>query len=241
MPDKQTNIPQHVAIIMDGNGRWATKRGLKRTAGHKQGMENIARITRRAGAMGIKAITFFAFSTENWKRPISEVRYIMSLPENFFDQFMPEIRKNNIKVTVTGFRERVPASTLKVIDRVVEETKDGQGIIMNFALNYGGRLEIVEATKHIASDVEAGILSTKDITEDLLDSYLMSSQSLTPYQNIDLMIRTSGEERLSNFMLWQNAYSEFYFTDLYWPDFDEAALESAIEAYQNRNRRYGSV
>lgn len=242
MSDNNNELtPQHIAIIMDGNGRWAKNKGLKRTAGHEQGMKNIDRVARKAGNLGVKAVTFFAFSTENWKRPVSEVNYIMNLPARFFNDYMPEIRENNIKITMTGFTERIPKNTLKIIEDAIEETKDKDGIIMNFALNYGGRLEIVEASKRIAEDIEKGKLKSKNVDEALFDSHLMSSESLAPYQNIDLMIRTSGEERLSNFMLWQNAYSEFYFSDLYWPDFDEEALVEAIEEYKNRNRRFGAI
>ena len=233
-------VPKHVAIIMDGNGRWAQERGLNRSEGHKEGVEAIRRVALAANKMGIKVLSLYAFSTENWKRPLKEIQYLMSLPEIFFKKFVPELIENNVKVTVTGFESRVPDLTKKAIYKAVKDTSENTGMILNFAFNYGGRAEIVQAIQAIAKEVEVGKIKPKEIDETLVDSYLQTSQ-LGEYQNVDFLIRSSGEQRLSNFLLWQNAYSEFYFTEEYWPDYNEALFIRAIEEYQNRNRRFGGV
>lgn len=234
------SVLNHVAIIMDGNGRWAQKQGLPRTAGHKQGMETVKEIAKASSKRGIKVLTLYAFSTENWKRPLSEVHFLMQLPIDFFQKFMPEIQENNIKVEVTGFSERIPAATTRVIQKAVHETATNTGMILNFALNYGGRAELVNAAREIAEKVKNQDLKVSSINEELFEQHLLTRQ-LGEYQDVDLLIRTSGEERLSNFLLWQNAYSEFYFTSLSWPEFDEAALNDAFAAYQGRGRRFGGV
>lgn len=234
-------IPDHVAIIMDGNGRWAQKRNLPRTEGHKEGMEAVRRVAIRASERGVKVLTLFAFSTENWRRPIDEVRFIMKLPTEFFDVFMPELRENNIRVTVTGFHERIPGPTRKAVNRAVEETKDNDGMILNFALNYGGRAEIVHAAKEIAQEVQKGNLSISQIDESIFENHLLTAHSISPYQQVDLLIRSSGEQRISNFLLWQNAYSEFYFSSLAWPDFNGKVFDEALGNYQMRSRRFGGL
>lgn len=236
----QGPIPDHVAVIMDGNGRWAQEQGLDRSAGHAEGVEAIRRVTISANSIGVKVLTLYAFSTENWKRPIKEVQYLMGLPSKFFDRFVPELMDENVKVVVTGFEQKVPDFTKRAILKAVEKTKDNTGMILNFAFNYGGRAEIVEATKKVAQEVLSGNLKVNQIDEDLVSSYLLTAQ-LNEYQDVDFLIRSSGEERISNFLLWQNAYSEFYFTDILWPDFDADIFKEAISEYQARNRRYGGV
>ncbi|VTU61507.1 Undecaprenyl diphosphate synthase [Lactobacillus zymae] [Dolosigranulum pigrum] len=236
----QLAVPKHVAIIMDGNGRWAKERGLKRTEGHREGMEAIRRVAHHAANRGVKVLTLYAFSTENWKRPPQEVHYLMKLPVEFFDRFVPELIENNIRVHMMGIEEKVPSSTLKSIHKAMDETKHCTGMVLNFAFNYGGRLEITEAIKTIAQDVLEGQVAVRDIDEELIAQQLFSND-LAPYSDIDLMIRTSGEQRLSNFMLWQNAYSEFYFVEKNWPDFNGELFDQALSSYQQRHRRYGGL
>lgn len=236
----QLAVPKHVAIIMDGNGRWAKERGLKRTEGHREGMEAIRRVAHHAANRGVKVLTLYAFSTENWKRPPQEVHYLMKLPVEFFDRVVPELIENNIRVHMMGIEEKVPSSTLKSIHKAMDETKHCTGMVLNFAFNYGGRLEITEAIKTIAQDVLEGQVAVRDIDEELIAQQLFSND-LAPYSDIDLMIRTSGEQRLSNFMLWQNAYSEFYFAEKNWPDFNGELFDQALSSYQQRHRRYGGL
>lgn len=237
---KNGPVPEHVAIIMDGNGRWAEKRGLKRSAGHQEGVEAIRRVTISASAIGVKALTLYAFSTENWTRPISEVQFLMGLPRKFFKRFVPELIENDIKVTVTGFKNRVPDITKNAINDAVQTTKDCQGMVLNFCFNYGGRAEIIEAVREIAKEVASGNIKPNAIDEETISNHLLTAP-LGNLQDVDFLIRTSGEKRLSNFLLWQNAYSEFYFTEEYWPDFDDALFLRAIEEYQHRNRRFGGL
>lgn len=233
-------VPQHVAIIMDGNGRWAEARGLKRSAGHQEGVEAIRRVSLSANNLGVKVLTLYAFSTENWKRPMKEVHFLMKLPGQFFKKFIPELMENNVKVVMTGFEERIPDYTKKEIYRAIEKTKNNTGMILNFAFNYGGRAEITAAMQTIAEEVAAGTLQPKNIDEDLIAAHLLTA-NLGDYQDVDFLIRTSGEQRLSNFLLWQNAYSEFYFSSQYWPDYNQELFETAILEYQSRNRRFGGV
>lgn len=237
---KNDIIPKHVAIIMDGNGRWAQEKGLDRSAGHAEGVEAIRRVTISANKLGVKVLTLYAFSTENWKRPVKEIQYLMKLPNQFFERFVPELVEENIKVMVTGFEKKVPDFTKRAIKKAVKDTSDNTGMILNFAFNYGSRAEIVEATQKIAKEVLNGKINPDKIDEDLFSSYLLTAQ-LDELQDVDFLIRSSGEKRLSNFLLWQNAYSEFYFTSEYWPDYNEELFEQAIIAYQERNRRYGGV
>lgn len=233
-------IPQHIAIIMDGNGRWAQKKIMPRIAGHREGMNTVKKITKRASQLGVKVLTLYAFSTENWKRPDSEVNFLMQLPVDFFDTFVPDLIKENVKVQVIGFTDQLPVHTRKAVNQAIEDTKDNTGMILNFALNYGSRSEMLEATKKVAAQVQNGQLEIEEIDDAVFESQLMTAK-LGDYQNVDYMIRTSGEERISNFLLWQNAYSEFYFTKTLWPDFDETALEEAIGIYQKRHRRFGGL
>nr|WP_276580307.1 isoprenyl transferase [Lacticaseibacillus parakribbianus] len=233
-------IPAHVAIIMDGNGRWAKKRFLPRIAGHKQGMENVKVITKAASRLGIKVLTLYAFSTENWKRPDSEVNYLMSLPVDFFNVFMPELIEENVRVQVMGELDALPAKTRQAAAQAEADSAANTGMILNFALNYGGRDELIEATRAIATAAAAGTLDPAAIDADTIAAHLMTRR-LGDRADPDLLIRTSGEERLSNFLLWQLAYSELVFTPAYWPDFSPAALESAIAEYQSRDRRFGGI
>ncbi len=230
-------LPSHIAIIMDGNGRWAKKRALPRIAGHHEGMKTVRKIARVADDIGIKAITLYAFSTENWKRPKSEVEYLMGLPEKFLNSFLPEVMERGIKVTLMGNKDGLPKHTQHVLYEAMEKTKNNTGLILNFAMNYGSRDEIVQAMKEILKNVESGNLSIDAIDESTVNQYLMTASLPEP----DLLIRTSGEVRLSNFMLWQLAYTEFWFTDTLWPDFEEETFLEAIHAYQKRNRRYGGL
>ncbi len=237
---QESVVPKHVAIIMDGNGRWAEEQGLERSAGHEEGVEAIRRVSLSANELGVKVLTLYAFSTENWKRPVKEVHYLMKLPGKFFKRFVPELMENNVKVMMTGFEERVPDFTKKDIRKAVETTKNNTGMILNFAFNYGGRAEITAATRQIAEDVSMGKIQANKIDEELIASYLQTAP-LGEFQDVDYLIRTSGEQRLSNFLLWQNAYSEFYFTSEYWPEFNKELFEKAILEYQSRNRRFGGV
>jgi len=236
----ENNIPAHVAIIMDGNGRWAQQRHLPRIAGHKQGMNTVKTVAKAASHLGIKVLTLYAFSTENWKRPTSEVNYLMKLPVDFFSTFVPDLVANNIRVKVMGYTEELPAATQKAVQDAIAATKDCTGMVLNFALNYGGRAEIVTAMQHLAQQVQAGQLAPADIDEAAISQQLMTDD-LADLQDPDLLIRTSGEERLSNFMLWQVAYSEFVFMQQHWPDFDQTTLEQAIYLYQQRHRRFGGL
>lgn len=231
------NIPAHVAVIMDGNGRWAKKRGLPRIAGHHSGMKNVKKIVMAASDIGVKVLTMYAFSTENWGRPKEEVDFLMKLPQEFFPLEIDELDANNVQVRMSGLREGLPAHTLSAIDGAVEQTKSNTGLILNFALNYGGRKEIVGGIRELLKDVEQGKLREEDVSEDVFSRYMLTRDLPDP----DLLIRTSGELRISNFMLWQLAYTELWFTDDYWPEFTESHFFQAISEYQRRARRYGGV
>lgn len=230
-------IPHHVAIIMDGNGRWAKRRGLPRVAGHHEGMNVVKKITREASRLGVKVLTLYAFSTENWKRPKDEVDFLMKLPEQFLSTFLPELNEENVKVQLMGDQASLPEHTLKAVNHAKEVTAKNDGMILNFALNYGSRYEMIGAMKNLASDVQNGQLNVEDIDEKIFSNYLFSPHLQDP----DLLIRTSGELRLSNFMLWQLAYTELWFTNIYWPDFKEETLREAVSDFQKRVRRYGGV
>ena len=230
-------VPQHIAIIMDGNGRWARKRLLPRAAGHKAGVESVRDVVKGCAKRGIKALTLFAFSSENWKRPKQEVGLLMEL---FFVSLEREIRslhQNNIRVRVIG---DISAFSDKLRQKIVEAQKltaNNTGLVLNIAANYGGRWDVVQATKLMFADLQEGKVSSEDISEDLLSSYLQLSDVPEP----DLFIRTGGEKRISNFLLWNLAYTELYFTDLSWPDFKDPALEDAIQSFQSRERRFGKT
>lgn len=233
---KEQKIPNHIAIIMDGNGRWAQSKGLPRTAGHKQGAENIRKIAIACNDLHVKALTVYAFSTENWKRPMSEVDYLCKLPRFFFKNYMAELKKNNIQVLYLGELEKFPEDTQKVITTAVEETKMNTGLKLCLAVNYGSRREIVLAAQNYAKDYKNGLISD-EISEEEFSNYLMTSK----LPEVDLMVRTSGELRISNFLLWQVAYAEFIFTNKAWPEFTKEELMKAIDEYTSRDRRFGGI
>lgn len=236
----KNEVPKHVAIIMDGNGRWAKKRHLPRIAGHKKGMEIIKNITKAANRLGIKVLTVYAFSTENWQRSQEEVSYLMKLPIIFFNSFVPELIKENVRVNIMGYVNQLPNDTQKAISAAIQQTSRCDGMILNIALNYGGHDELVTAFKLMTTDLQKGKLTIDQIDQNLVSDYLMTHE-LKPYDNPELMIRTSGEQRISNFLLWQLAYSEFMFTDTYWPDFTAEEFYELIHAYQKRDRRFGKI
>lgn len=229
-------VPSHVAIIMDGNGRWAKNRGLKRTNGHKKGAEALKKISEYVYDKHIKILSVFAFSTENWKRDKEEVDYLMNLFIKAFKENFEVVKKKNVKVIFSGVKEKLSDKVIKQMDKMMEDTKDNKNGIFNICLNYGGQDEIVEATKKISKEVLDGNIDIKDINKDMFNKYLFND--LPP---IDLLIRTSGEYRISNFMLWQMAYAELYFTDTLWPDFDEKEFDKALDSYNKRDRRFGGV
>ncbi len=231
------NIPQHVAIILDGNGRWAKSKGMPRNYGHMQGAKNVEVVCQAAYDMGIKYLTVYAFSTENWNRPADEVTALMKLLKNYLSTCQKTAKKNNMRVRVIGDKTGLDESFQKKIADLEEATKDYDGLNFIVCLNYGSRDEIVRAVRKVAKRVQNGEIVPENITEDYFDSCLDTVGIPAP----DLMIRTSGEQRLSNFLLWQLAYSEFYFTDVPWPDFNGEELKKAVEAYNNRDRRYGKV
>lgn len=234
-------IPKHIAIIMDGNGRWAQNRRLPRIAGHKEGMETVKKITKYANRLGVQVLTLYAFSTENWKRPEEEVSFLMQLPVDFFDTFVPELIEENVQVQVMGYEEYLPAHTQDAVKRAIEQTAQNDGLVLNFALNYGSRAEIVTGIKAMAQEVKAGTLEIDSIDDDIVGDHLMTGFLPKELRDPELVIRTSGEERISNFLLWQLAYSELYFTKALWPDFDGDHLEAAIASFQQRNRRFGGL
>ncbi|MCP1305851.1 isoprenyl transferase [Paenibacillus tyrfis] len=231
------NIPNHVAVIMDGNGRWAQKRGLPRVAGHHSGMKNVKKITMAANSIGVKVLTMYAFSTENWKRPKEEVDYLMKLPMEFFPKEIDELIANNVQIRMTGWQEDLPDFTLKAVQDAIDQTKNNTGLILNFALNYGSRKEMLKGIQRLAQDMKENKVAADEVDEALFSKYLLTD----PLPDPDLLIRTSGELRISNFMLWQLAYSELYFTDLCWPEFTEPHFYDAIGEYQRRARRYGGL
>ncbi len=237
MLDADIKIPEHVAIILDGNGRWAKSKGLPRNMGHTQGAKNVEIICEKAWKMGIKYLTVYAFSTENWRRPEDEVSALMKLLRNYLKTCLTTAKKNDMRVRIIGDKSGLDADLQKSIEELEDFSKDMQGLNFQVALNYGSRDEILRAVNAVAKDVRSGNLGESDITEEIFESYLDTAGIPAP----DLLIRTSGEQRLSNFLLWQLAYSEFYFTDVHWPDFNEKELEKAILAYNKRDRRFGGV
>lgn len=229
-------IPHHVAIIMDGNGRWAEKRGLKRTKGHQKGAETLKKISEYIFDKKVKILSVFAFSTENWKRDKEEVNYLMDLFLKSFKDNFDSLKKKGVKIIFSGVKYKLSDKVINAMNKMMKETENNANGIFNICLNYGGRIEIVEASKKICTDVLNNKISIDDITEECYNKYLFND--LEP---IDLMIRTSGEYRLSNFMLWQMAYSELYFTNTLWPDFDEKEFDNALDVYNNRERRFGGI
>lgn len=234
--EAELSIPEHVAIIMDGNGRWAKKRGLPRIMGHREGMKSVREAVRTAQELGIRSLTLYAFSTENWTRPEEEVNFLMKLPKQFLETDLKELDEQNVRVLVAGDVSKLPRGTREAVDEARARTSANTGLDLVFALNYGGRDELVQAMRHIATDVATGKIAPDDIDDQMIGERLM-----TDMQDVDLIIRTSGEQRLSNFLLWQGAYAELHFTDVLWPEFKRDDFVEAIEAYNARTRRFGGV
>lgn len=230
-------IPQHVAVIMDGNGRWATKRGLPRIAGHRQGARVLKELLRCCKDWGIKALTAYAFSTENWRRPTQEVDFLMMLFERLLCKELAQMHKEGVRISFVGDLSALPQSLQQQMQRSMAETLNNQAIHFTVAVNYGSRNEIVRACRQVARLLQTGEIGTEQIDESLVEQHLYTAFTPAP----DLLIRTSGEMRLSNFLLWQIAYTEIYFTDVLWPDFDRAAFYQALLDYQKRDRRFGKL
>ena len=237
MSDDKPSIPQHVAIIMDGNGRWAKRRGLPRIRGHQAGAESVRAILRACNKAGVKYLTLYAFSSENWIRPKSEVSGLMGLLARFLRKEAFELHENKVRLRTIGHMGDLPASVQKELHRVMDETKDYTNGVLTLALSYGGRVEITDACRAIAEEVARGTLKPADITEKTVAAHLYTADIPDP----DLMIRTSGEMRLSNFLLWQLSYAEYYFTDVFWPDFREKEFLEALDVYARRHRRFGDI
>jgi undecaprenyl diphosphate synthase len=228
-------MPVHIGIVMDGNGRWARAKGLPRLSGHNAGMLAMKEIVKRASALGVKYLTVYAFSTENWKRSIEEVSGIFNLLVVYVDRELSELHANNVRVRILGDYEELPANAVERLNRSLKITADNSGLQFNIALNYGSRGEIARGLRAVAADVLAGRLAPSEIDEALIADRLYTAGMPDP----DLIIRTGGERRLSNFLLWQSAYSEFVFSDVHWPDFTPREFEKSIEEYQGRERRFG--
>ena len=240
MPIDGISLPQHIAIIMDGNGRWAKQRGLVRTEGHKKGVEVFRKICRYASDIGVRYLTFYAFSTENWKRSKQEVGAIMDLLRNYLFEMEERERENETsgyRIRFIGAREGMPADIVELMDAAEARSADKTHMHINIAVNYGGRAEIVHAARLLGEQIKAGALQPEEITEERLSALLYTADQPDP----DLIIRPSGEQRLSNFLVWQSAYAEFYYDDVLWPDFTPEDLDKAILAYAKRDRRFGGV
>lgn len=230
-------VPTHIAIIMDGNGRWAKSKFLPRTAGHKAGVETIRTVLRECKKLNVKYVTLYAFSTENWKRPKLEVDTLMNLLSTYLKNEVATLHKEDVKLTAIGDIDNLPSKCVIELNKAIELTKNNTGCNLNLALNYGGRLDIKNALVDIIKDVKVGKINLDEIDENTISNHLSTKSIPDP----DLVIRTSGEERLSNFLLWEVAYAEFHFTNVHWPDFDEKELQKAIFTYQNRDRRFGGI
>ena len=246
------NIPNHVAIILDGNGRWAKKRMMPRQYGHAKGAQVVEQICEDAWNMGIQYLTVYAFSTENWNRPDSEVKILMDIFSKYMVDKLQKVGQKNMKIRFIGERSRLDKAMIEKIENLEESTKDNTGLNFTVALNYGSRDEMVRAMRKMAAEIKEGKLEPEDITEEKYNTYLDTAEDITEsvfasyldtadIPDPDLLIRTSGEQRLSNYLLWQLAYTEFYFTDVMWPDFNKEELAKAVEWYANRDRRYGKV
>ncbi len=227
----------HVAIIMDGNGRWAAKRGLDRSSGHKAGVDAVRRIVEVSGQIGVSYLTLYTFSVENWKRPVSEVGFLFKLLNDTARSELAELNRNNVRLIATGQLDQIPFTRRRAILHAIEKTSKNTGLVLNLALNYSGRMEIVEAVKKIARDYKANKLKLSEIDETVFSSYLFTH----PLPDPDLLIRTSGEMRLSNFLLWQTSYTELFITETLWPDFSEREFIEIVLEYQKRERRFGKL
>ena len=232
-----TNIPKHIGIIMDGNGRWANNRFLPRIAGHKEGMNRVVDIVEECCKIGVKTLTLYAFSTENWKRPEDEVKGLMNILVIYINSQLKRILENNIIFRVIGDYSRLASSIVKLLDNSIDKSKNNTGMVLNIALNYGGRAEIISSIKDLFDDVSKGKFSIDNLNEESFKNYLYTKEN----SDVDLMIRTGNEKRISNFLIYQLAYSEFYFTDTLWPEFYANDLYEAIYDFQNRNRRFGGI
>lgn len=234
---KRGRLPEHIAIIMDGNGRWARKRGLPRISGHTAGVRTVKRVVRAAGEIGLKFLTLYTFSTENWKRPREEVSAIMKLLEVTTRREINELDKNNVRLITTGRIEELSPRRRAILEKATRKTKGNTGLTLNLALSYSGRIEILDAVKRIAQDVKNSKVKMKNIDESLFSEYLYTKDLPDP----DLLIRTSGEMRISNFLIWQTSYTELYITEVLWPDFSVEDFYRAISDYQDRERRFGTL
>jgi len=232
-----TRVPTHIAIIMDGNGRWAKQRGLPRTAGHRKGVSRIKEIVKEAKRLGVKILTVFAFSTENWNRPSQEIAVLLGYLRNFLETYKAELMREDIRLRIIGRRSKFDRTILKKINAIERITKDNKSFTFVIALDYGGRWDILNAVRKLTKDIQADSSLVSRIDEGVFGRYL----SLGDISDPELLIRTSGELRLSNFLLWNVAYSEFYFTPVLWPDFDKTQLHKALEVYAHRKRRFGGV
>jgi len=230
-------IPKHIAIIMDGNGRWAKKRRMPRTYGHKKGSENLKDIALYCNKLGIEALSVYAFSTENWKRPKEEIDFLMKLPTEFEETFKGKFEDEDIRVIFSGRRDRFPQEVVTLIERVEEKTKDRKGLVLNICFDYGSHTEMLEAVKVISQKYKDDEITLEDIDISLMNNHLYTKE-LPP---LDLLIRTSGEHRISNFLLWQLAYSELYFASVHWPAFNQKELLKALDDFQRRDRRFGGL
>ena len=231
------NVPKHIGIIMDGNGRWAKNRFLPRIAGHKEGMNRVVDIVEECCKIGVRTLTLYAFSTENWKRPEEEVNGLMNILVIYINSQLKRILENNIVFRVIGDYSKLPDSIVRLLEDSINKSKNNNGMVLNIALNYGGRAEIIASIKKLYDDILKEKFSIDDLNEESFKNYLYTKGN----SDVDLMIRTGNEKRISNFLIYQLAYSEFYFTDILWPDFNEKALKAAIEEYSKRNRRFGGV
>lgn len=231
------NIPNHIAIIMDGNGRWARRRGMPRTMGHRAGADVLRKIVTAASDLGVKVLTVYGFSTENWKRPDEEVSLLMDLIREYLEKYAQAMHKNGVRIRFIGHISELSPALQKIMRNAEELTQDNKGLTLHLAINYGGRHELTWAMKRIAKDVQEGTLSIDDIGEEMVPKYLYTQE----FSDVDLLIRPSNDWRISNFLLWQLAYAEFWFTPLHWPDFTKETLVEAIVAYQQRERRFGGL
>ena len=231
------SLPKHVAIIMDGNGRWAQKSGLPRSAGHQAGLKRVRELTEECGRLGVKVLTLYAFSTENWKRPQQEVTFLMNLFYQTLQNETNELHKKGVKVHFIGLSAGLDPKLIRLINETEKRTANNSQVTLNLAINYGGRVEIINAIRQLVKEVEEKRLKIEDITEDCFTNYLFTSGQPDP----DLIIRTSGEQRISNFLLWQGAYAELFFTNTLWPDFGPLEFREALLEYKKRSRRFGGV
>ncbi len=233
----KSRLPEHVAIIMDGNGRWAQSQGLPRIAGHQAGMKSVKRVIKTANGLGIKALTLYAFSTENWSRPQKEIKALMALLCKYLKIEVKSLNKQNVQMRFMGRIHQLPEFVQRELAKAIEETSKNSGLILNIALNYSGRADIVEAVSHLAKDIHAGKIQVDEINETVFQGYLSTSD----LPEVDLLIRTSGEMRISNFLLWEIAYTELWITPVYWPEFNCKHFYQALADYQKRKRRFGGT